>query len=654
MDDLRVSTDTAAQQHARPAIGLNVVTSDAAPDAIIDTVERVTRHDAPILVAVPTDAPALHRRLDDTPATLVKVPPGDDPTGALATAAKERGLPGLIQHPDPGTEVAFDYEESQRTYTASADYIVTGHTHATQASKRVAAVIASDYDAETLDALGAVAGQAVDELILIDDRDDKTISDTAAFTDTVSVQPDAKSPVATALQHLTQDYAAGDAVVLLGSTPLATLDALPGLLAPLTDGDADVVIGRAIESDDETDSAPRNQRLGDVLRTAFGDSEDPTRAGAELDAGPQLFTPDAAREVTRCLGSFQARVDVIDTAIRTDLTVRLHEFPAQIKTATTTKRNGNLNYDSNEAPSTKDALRQESSTVVGIPAYNEAVGIGSTILAAQEYADEVVVVDDGSTDQTAAIAETAGATVITHDDNQGKGKAVQRLFAHARQMNYDVLVLLDGDGQHLPEDIPSVVKPIVEDECDIAIGSRYLEQEETETPLHRRFGQRVLDLLTFGSSGTNVTDSQSGFRALSPEAVSNLQIRAEGMGVESEMISSGVENDLEISEVPIDVRYEEVDGQTHNPFRHGLQVAIFLTQLIRDRHPLLFFGVPALFLLTVGAGVMTHSAYLYQTTGAFHQWRILLSGTAIMTGILSLFCGLVLSQIDNMINSTNE
>ncbi len=164
----------------------------------------------------------------------------------------------------------------------------------------------------------------------------------------------------------------------------------------------------------------------------------------------------------------------------------------------------------------------------------------------------------------------------------------------------------------------------------------------------------MLDLLTLGSSGANLTDTQSGFRALSPEAVSQLNLRTNGMGVESEMISDAQDSDLRITEIPIEVRYEDVDGQTYNPLRHGLSVAVFILQLIRDRHPLLFFGIPGVIALIIGGVVAFQTAWLYQTTGAFHQWRGLISGFTILIGVLAVFCGIVLSQIQNIILKMNE
>ncbi|WP_306059961.1 glycosyltransferase family 2 protein [Natronococcus wangiae] len=177
--------------------------------------------------------------------------------------------------------------------------------------------------------------------------------------------------------------------------------------------------------------------------------------------------------------------------------------------------------------------------LVGIPAYNESVGIGSTVLAAQQFADEVVVIDEGSADNTVEIVDGTDATLLEHGTNKGKGQALRTFFEYARDSTHESFVVLDGDGQHLPEDIPAVVKPIENGEADLVVGSRYLENgTDDETPFHRRVGQQVLDYLTFGSSGTKLSDTQSGFRAFSREAIETLSIRTDGMGVESEMIAT--------------------------------------------------------------------------------------------------------------------
>lgn len=298
-----------------------------------------------------------------------------------------------------------------------------------------------------------------------------------------------------------------------------------------------------------------------------------------------------------------------------------------------------------------DTQPQKTNTVVGIPAYNEEVGIGSTVLAAQQHADEVVVVDDGSSDNTVPIARASGATVIVHEENKGKGAAVQTLLDHVRQGGCDVFVILDGDGQHHPRDIPQVVSPVIEGESDLVIGSRYLDPgPENETPLYRRFGQRVLDYLTAGSSGQSFTDTQSGFRAFSPTAVERLSIKTTGMGVESEMIGDAADKGLNITEAPIDVRYEGVDGQTYSPLRHGLTVATFALQLIRDRHPLIFFGVPGAVLTLAGTLYGLDAILIYQASEVFYPGKVLVAGFTTILGVLGIFVGLILNRISNMIS----
>lgn len=319
-------------------------------------------------------------------------------------------------------------------------------------------------------------------------------------------------------------------------------------------------------------------------------------------------------------------------------------------------RNHSRETDSDQESDRSGAARTPSTDqiVVGIPAYNEEIGIGSTILAAQQHCSTVIVVDDGSVDDTVSIATQTDAVVLQHDENIGKGGAIRTIFEYVADYEFDALVLMDGDGQHLPTEIPAVAEPVVEDDADVAIGSRYIETNRTETPLYRRFGQRVLDVLTTGSTRSELTDTQSGFRAFSRDAVAELSLTTDGIGIESEIVSEATAKDLALTEVPINVRYQGIDGQTYNPLQHGLTVVLFILQLVRDRHPLLFFGVPGVVLLLFGGGLGGQTALIYQSTGAFHQWRAIISGFGTLLGTISLFCALVLSQIQTMMVTRNE
>lgn len=216
-------------------------------------------------------------------------------------------------------------------------------------------------------------------------------------------------------------------------------------------------------------------------------------------------------------------------------------------------------------------------SVAIIPAYNEEVALGSIILRTLQYVDEVIIVNDGSDDKTVDVAKLAGAEIINHATNLGKGEALKSGFSAIGDV--DVVVTIDGDGQHNPDEIPSLIKPIIEDGADLVNGSRYMNGPEENTPAYRRVGQQVLDNATNISAGIKVTDSQSGFRAFSPAACKVFRFYDTGFGIESEMLVDVAEAGLKIVEVPITVRYD-VDGSTKNPVTHGVGV---LLKIIKDK-----------------------------------------------------------------------
>ena len=279
--------------------------------------------------------------------------------------------------------------------------------------------------------------------------------------------------------------------------------------------------------------------------------------------------------------------------------------------------------------------------IAGMPAYNEGKYIGSLILQVQQYADEVIVVDDGSTDLTSKIAELAGATVIRHQQNQGKGVAIQGILAEAAKRTPDVLVLLDADSQHNPEEIPSLIRAVSEG-SDLVIGSRKMQR--SHIPPYRRVGQAVLSRLTRTLSKQKLSDTESGFRALSRKGVSEIQLKESGFAVEAEMISAATVKGLKIAEVPISVIYTE-DGSTLNPVRHGFGVFNRILAMISERRPLVFFGLGGGIFIVLGiiAGIGVTQTYFAS--------QVLATGTALISillvtvGMLSIFTGIILNVL---------
>lgn len=210
-----------------------------------------------------------------------------------------------------------------------------------------------------------------------------------------------------------------------------------------------------------------------------------------------------------------------------------------------------------------------ANVVAIIPAYNEEKALADVLGKTLDYVDEVIVVDDGSSDKTSEVAIEAGARVIKHSVNLGKGEALKSGFKAIE--GDSIIITIDGDGQHNPNEIPDLVRPIIEDGADLVNGSRYMNGPEENTPAYRRVGQKVLDIATNISAGTKVTDSQSGFRAFSSKSKNVFRFKDTGFGIESEMLVDAAEAGLKIVEVPITVRYD-LDGSTKDPITHGVGV----------------------------------------------------------------------------------
>jgi glycosyltransferase involved in cell wall biosynthesis len=294
-----------------------------------------------------------------------------------------------------------------------------------------------------------------------------------------------------------------------------------------------------------------------------------------------------------------------------------------------------------ETQQTQGTQQTRVRVLAGIAAYNEARYVGSIVLQARQYVDEVIVVDDGSTDDTARIAELAGATVIRHPQNKGKGAAIQSILTEARKRNPDVLVLLDADAQHDPNEIPVLIKPISEG-SDLVIGSR--EAQEDKTPLYRRIGKKVIFRSSRFASRTNVYDSESGFRALSPKAINELELQANGFAVESEMITLAADKNLKITEVPISNIYTK-DGSTLHPIRHGVDVLSRIIVMISERRPLFVFGLAGGILLVIGLVFGFRVLDVASTTGDLAVGSAILTTLFIIAGILSIFTGIILNAL---------
>lgn len=251
---------------------------------------------------------------------------------------------------------------------------------------------------------------------------------------------------------------------------------------------------------------------------------------------------------------------------------------------------------------------QKPKILACIPAYNEEKTIAKVVIQTQRHVDKVLVCDDGSEDMTKEIAERLGATVVRHSRNMGKGAAMNTLFKRARQIQPDIVVTLDADGQHNPDQIPDLVRTLREYQADVVVGSRFLVKHKKEVPGYREVGNLILN---FAAGGT-LTDTQCGFRAYSLGAVENIIPTETGMGVDSEIIIKAEDLGLKIFETQVSVDYKVPKSSKHHFLYHALDVLASTVKHHAIRHPLIVFGLPALAFgaLSLGLGMWAIDRYL--------------------------------------------
>lgn len=284
--------------------------------------------------------------------------------------------------------------------------------------------------------------------------------------------------------------------------------------------------------------------------------------------------------------------------------------------------------------------------VAAIPAFNEEHTIAKLVLEAQKHVDVVLVCDDGSTDSTAEIAERMGADVIRHDRNLGYGAALKTLFSVARELDADVLVTLDGDGQHDPCEIPSLVEPVLENKADVVLGSRFLGSVENGVPRYRRWGIRLISRLTGAVSNHRFLDAQCGFRVYGRKALNCLDLVENGMGSSVEILMKAKKQGLTVAEVSANCKYEKLEKtSTQNAFGHGASVLMSIIRLVVEERPLLFLGLPGLLSLLAGTAFGMWMLQIYVVTHRITTNIALAAIAFVLIGMFTIFTAITLYAI---------
>ena len=284
------------------------------------------------------------------------------------------------------------------------------------------------------------------------------------------------------------------------------------------------------------------------------------------------------------------------------------------------------------------------SILVCIPAFNEGKVIHKVIKNCLKFADDVIVCDDGSTDNTYEIADSAGAEVIRHEKNIGKGESLRSLFKFARHSNHDIIVTIDGDGQFLPEEIPKLVKGIENDKSDLVIGYRF--DDTTEMPDYRRFGNKILDKMTNMVEEISVRDTQSGFRAYSKKVIDVIDFKMKGFGADAEILIDATKKGFRLSEEKITVIYDTGSKtSTKNPISHTGEVISSLLEITAIRSPLKFVGIPGIVLIIAGLYFTIDVALTFTEIGYFSIPFTLIGATCLGLGAILFLMSILLFSV---------
>ncbi len=284
-----------------------------------------------------------------------------------------------------------------------------------------------------------------------------------------------------------------------------------------------------------------------------------------------------------------------------------------------------------------------------IPAYNEEFHIENLIKSAKNHVDSVVVCDDGSTDNTASIAKKAGAVIISHKTNKGYGAAIISLFDYARENNADVMITLDGDGQHNSDQIPLLLNTISKHNVDVVIGSRFLNNN-IEAPGYRQRGIKIITSTANYGTNLKVSDSQSGFRAYSKNAINAIHPTEENMSVSTEILFKISNKGLSLAEVPITVSYDG-DTSQHNPVSHGVSVLANTIKHVSLKHPLQFYGISGIILITIGMILGGLFLYGYLNNQVILYGMMLGSVVLFLLGSILSVTAIILFSMVNLIQS---
>ena len=309
--------------------------------------------------------------------------------------------------------------------------------------------------------------------------------------------------------------------------------------------------------------------------------------------------------------------------------------------------------------SSENIVKPEVNNTIGIlvciPAYNAESTIFQAVKKCQKFADLVLVINDGSSDNTASLAKDAGADVVNHKQNRGYGSAIKTGLTEGLKRNAKVTITFDADLQHDENDIPKLVKPIIDNTADIVIGSRFLQNNDG-VKNYRKFGIKVITVLVNSFMNNHISDAESGLRAYGTDSLKELVpiLETDGMGMSSEILLKSSVCKLKIFEIPRKEMYPiGIKTSSKNPLKHGLSVVFTIIKLIIENKPLKVFGIPSFIFFIVSIVSSIYVIDFYNTVGRLPLGLTIFTILSLSTAFFFTLAAMilyVLSRIASRIN----
>jgi glycosyltransferase involved in cell wall biosynthesis len=294
--------------------------------------------------------------------------------------------------------------------------------------------------------------------------------------------------------------------------------------------------------------------------------------------------------------------------------------------------------------------------LVYIPVYNEQDSIKDAIDAIpREYEGidsmEILVVDDGSTDNSAKLAKEAGATVISHGSNKKLGVAFRTALQYAKENRYDILVSIDADRQFNANQIGDMIEPILDNKADMVTGNRFSKGMPENMSKMKYWGNKQMSRLISIITGQKFTDVSCGFRAYSKEAILRLNLFGK-FTYTQETIMDLLQKDMRVVEFPVDIKYfkERKSKIANSIFKYTFKTTKIILRTFRDYRPLLFFGGSGLISMAIGLIFLIAMFIHYFTTGSFTPYKFLgfIALGFLIFGLLLVIVGLLADMLNRM------